>query len=481
MFTVLLLLLNRHLYIQGDDYYHSSAVAGSFADFVQFHVQHYLRGNGRALIHFFITLFLIGDGFSVWKLVNPFLIAGVLYIASRAFAVTDKTRKELLVCLCVLFLTIGGKFGSYGVYAMAPVFNYLYPLALVYAVVILLRQHTGGSPRRVLLPLVCFFAGASMEQTGIMTIGYLILIPIQTYWSSKKKPDASVFISLGAAVLGYLTVMLAPGNFVRMGTSTKPFAENFVAALTMALNTRPFLLINLCVLLCLSYWLLKIKFRHRLFNLFNAALCLALFAGYAFNCALLFHVKGLAFDSSAIVHLIWVLYDLAHLFALIYVPIIILIKTRNSDYALHAIMAIGSVFILLFASVSEWRPLIPAVIEMFIFVSLTVTEAGLFRSKKALPVLAAVLVLAGCSYAIDLKGYAANASVHDENHALIQAYLSSGQTGELHLKPYADEDTAGYSVNAPGESNEGQGGYTLSYKRYEGLSDKTPVIFDKTE
>ncbi len=481
VFTILLLILNRFLYMQGDDYYHSSAVAGAFADFVQFHIHHYLRGNGRALIHFFITLFFLGKGFTVWKLVNPFLIAGVLYVTARAFAKTEQARKELLVCLCVLFLTIRGKFGSWGVYSMAPVFNYLYPLALVYAAVILLRQHNGDRPHKILLPVVCFFAGATMEQTGIMTVGYLILISIQNYLDSKKLPDRTVIVSLVTAVLGYLTVMLAPGNFVRMGNSTNPFGENFVAAVTMGLNTKAFLLINLCVILCLSYWLLKIRFKIKFFNFVNVALCAALTAGYVFNCLLLFRVKGLYFDTNAIVHLIWVLYDLAHVFALIYVPVIIMIKTKNSDYLVHAIMALGSVFILFFASVSQYRPLIPAVIELFIFAGLTVTDCGLFREKKALPVFAAVLLLAGCSYAVDLKGYAANDRIHEKNHALIQEYIESGRSDALHLIPYADEETAGYSCNEPGNENDGAFGYTLFYKQHEHLADDVLVIFDKAE
>ena len=481
VFTVLLLVLNRFLYMQGDDYYHASAAAGTVADFVQFHIHHYLRGNGRALIHFFITLFFVGQSFTFWKIANPFLIAGVLFVTSRAFAGTEKERKEMLICLCALFLTIGGKFGSWGVYSMAPVFNYLYPLALVYTVVILLRRHNGGSPHKILLPVVCFFAGATMEQTGIMAIGYLILISIQNYMNDKKLPDRTVIVSLVTAAIGYLTVMLAPGNHVRMGNSTNPFGENFVAAVTMALNTKTFLLINLCMILCLCYWLLKLRFKNRFFNFVNVALCLALVAGYAFNCLLLFRVKGLYFDTNAVVHLIWVLYDLAHVFALIYVPVIIMIKTKNSDYLMHAIMALGSVFILFFASVSQYRPLIPAVIELFVFMSMTVTECGLFRSQKALPVFAALLVLAGCSYGIDLKGYAANCRVREKNHALIQEYIQSGQTGPLHLIPYADEDTAGYSCNAPGTSNNGSNGYTLFYKRSEHLPDNVLVIFDKAE
>jgi hypothetical protein len=176
-----------------------------------------------------------------------------------------------------------------------------------------------------------------------------------------------------------------------------------------------------------------------------------------------------------------VLYDLAALFALIYVPIIIFIKTKNSNYLLHVIMAVGATTILLFASVSEYRPLIPSVIELFILIGMTVTEENLLRSKKAAVVFAVVVALVGCSYAIDLKGYAANYKAHEANHELIQEYLAAGRTDALHLYPYVDEDTAGYSANAPGTGNAGRRGHSLYYKLSEGLKAKTVVVFDRAD
>lgn len=484
VFVILLLVLHRFVILQGDDYYHSFVTDGTVNDFFEWHKEHYMTANGRALVHFILTLFLYKDNFEVWKIFGPLFTGLVLVIASKAFTKNNKDFKVMLSSLCILFLSLGGKFSSLGLYTLTPAFNYLYPMALVFLVALLTYDYYDNDRHHiVLLPLTAFFAGATMEQTGIMSIGYIILISVQNYITQKKKPCRSVIVALFTAIIGYLTVMLAPGNFVRMGTSTRPFTENFVAASTMLINTKSFVLFNLILIASFAYWLLKIKFKNKLFNAFNLLLSVFLLCGYVLNVFLLYNNIGITFDSNPIIHLAWELYDLGYIFAAVYVPIIIWIMKKDTNYLIHMIIALGSIFILLFASVSEYRPLIPAVLTFCIFISLTVTEALKNKRKSVRAAIAVGCIASVLFWAFNLYGYYSNYSVYIENEKIIQEYKADSQTNKvLHLKGYSDEETAGYTVNVPGTVFDGKKSdgysYEVGYMMHYGLDKSTVIYFD---
>lgn len=182
LFIILLLILHRFVILQGDDYYHASVTDGTLSEFFEWHKNHYMTANGRALVHFILTLFLYKNNFEVWKVFGPIFTGVIFIIASKAFTKSNKDFKIMLSSLCVLYLSFGGKFSSLGLYTLTPAFNYLYPMALVFLVALLTYGcYAGNRSHSVLLPLTAFLAGATMEQTGIMAIGYIVLISVQNY------------------------------------------------------------------------------------------------------------------------------------------------------------------------------------------------------------------------------------------------------------------------------------------------------------
>ena len=480
IFFVILIVLHQFVLISGDDYYHSTAVSGSLKDFWDFHVHHYLRGNGRALVHFVLTLFFIGKGTFLWRIINPAAVTAVIVLCSKAFTDNKKDYQLSTVVMSVLFLCLGGRFTSNSIYTLTPVFNYLYPFLLMIPTVILTQKTYTEKKNYYLLPVLGFFAGATMEQTGIMTMGYIILFGINRFIEEKKKPAKIVIITLITTFIGYLTVMLAPGNFVRMESSTRPFAENFVAAFTMLINTRPFAVFNLFYIAALIYWLLTIRNKHKIFNLFNILLSVFLILGYAVNIFIIYNNLGIDFENNIILSYIWKLFDLAYIFTMVYVPVIIALKKKRYDFLIHTIIALGSIVILFFASVSEWRPLTPALIIFFVIIMLTFRElsasAPKFRAAVAVP--AAVLSLV--VLCVSMHGYYSNYKVDKTNNELISEYIAAGDYSKpLYILEAADEETASYAINTPGThiiGDEGEFSYSYGYKVSHSLPLETEII-----
>ena len=135
-----MLVIHQFVIIGGDDYFHASAVSGSLKDFWDFHVYHYRRGNGRAIIHVILTLFFIGKGVFVWRIINPLVAAATVILCSKAFTDNQKDFQISVASMSVMFLCLGGKFTSNSIYSLSPVFNYLYPFLLMLPIVILVNK-----------------------------------------------------------------------------------------------------------------------------------------------------------------------------------------------------------------------------------------------------------------------------------------------------------------------------------------------------
>lgn len=73
-----------------------------------------------------------------------------------------------------------------------------------------------------------FFAGASVEQAGMMAFGFLLLNMLHKHFILKKKLKKEDFLLVSITFLGLLTVLLAPATFLRAsieGQDSKPLIE----------------------------------------------------------------------------------------------------------------------------------------------------------------------------------------------------------------------------------------------------------------
>ncbi len=449
-FIFLLAILHRFIIFTGDDYAYSQPATESLSEFLAFQYRHYLRANGRAIIHFFLTLAFADSDMSLWKIIAPVFTSAILILTAKAFTDSKREFQITLSVLCVVYLCFGGAFAGASIYSITPAFNYLYPLILMSTTAWLTKLTYKKSKSIWWLPFVSFFAGATMEQIGIMSIGYIVLIAFCNYLTNRTLPNKSVILAFFTSLAGYLTVMLAPGTFVRRGNSTRPFIENFIAAFTMLINIKSFIIFNSFMIISLCYWLFSVKTRYKSLRVFNILLSVSLLIGQLLNIFILINSLGITFDSNIIISLAWKLFDLMYIFAMVYVPALIFFVKKETKYAMHMIIALGSIFILFFASVSEYRPLVPGVIVMAVFIALTVTDMFICRKAKIIP-----LIVAGAicliSFGWNISSFRSNYLVHEENLRRIECYKSSSYThGTLEILPCADPETAAYAINHTG-------------------------------
>ncbi len=445
-----LIVLHYFVLLYGDDYYHSTA-AETLKGFFDFHIHHYLKANGRALIHIAITSFFFGEGVQIWKVLSPVLFGLIVVFTATACGKT-KDFSTIVLTMIVVFWGLGGRFTSHSIYTLTPVFNYVYPFLLIFPLLYYAKETYNSDKSFKWMPVLGFFAGATMEQTGIIAIGYIVMLAFEKLIENKQFPNKTLIITFITTLAGYLTVMLAPGNFVRMGVSTNPFSENFIAAFTMLINQKTFLFFNAILICSLCYWLIRIKEKIVLIRIFNICLVAGLLLGYCLNLCLIFEVRGLNFDTPGIVDIGWKLFDLGYIFAMVYVPVYVFIKEKRWDILTHMIMAIGSIVILFFASVSEWRPLTPAIITFGAFISLTVIDSQKISKKIRNPILLVSLILSAFAFINNLTGVIQNYYINEINNDRVETYLENGDfTAPLVLLPVKDEETRGYAINKSGE------------------------------
>ena len=179
-FVLLMLILHRFILFTGDDYMHSWVIEGSASDFWAWHVHHYLCGNGRAVIHFLLTLAFALPNAEILRVLDPFVIAFVLLMEAKLCGEDRRKNQKAFAFLCLIFLCLFGEFMSMGIYSFTPAFNYIHPMLLTFGAALctrrLYQRERIGKGFCIGYWVLCLFAGASMEQSGIMAIGYIVLM-----------------------------------------------------------------------------------------------------------------------------------------------------------------------------------------------------------------------------------------------------------------------------------------------------------------
>ncbi|MFI3251107.1 MAG: DUF6056 family protein [Eubacteriales bacterium] len=202
----------------GDDYFYASFLRGGFQNFLAETYSHYFNFNGRAIVHVIINLVLF-FGTLIFPLVGTCMILGMGYFLVKLnsstptfsnIAIYSSFVVGYLLCLDIAIL-------KEGVLWISAFFNYVYPVFIALAAFSL--QHKGKLTP--LLCVICFLAGATSEQGGILALATIILYTLpslsRTASTSVRKIN---FVSCFSVLLGYATIILSPGTLQRMRTET---------------------------------------------------------------------------------------------------------------------------------------------------------------------------------------------------------------------------------------------------------------------
>ncbi|MDR2647276.1 MAG: DUF6056 family protein [Oscillospiraceae bacterium] len=435
-------VLAQFKYLEGDDWGYTIGPGQSFADFAAFHIRHYLRTNGRALVHLVLTL-LLKLPLQAMRLIHPMLCGLTVFCTAKAFAINRRMFQFSLVILSLVLLGSGKELSTTTMMWFAGAANYIYPAIPVMCFAWALRRiHWEGKPitrgALMLLPVLAFVSGATMEQWGMIAVGVSVLLPLASWYQTKfcamdsdsPLPFASRRLALTiccflGSVAGVASVFLAPGNFRRLSVAVRPFFENFVVAQTMMLNTRALLFPVTLLLGVLLFWLLRPEEKRPL-RILERMAALGLLIGYAVTLFLLFH-PTITFKTYPWLDWVWRGYDVLFLAVLIYIPLKLFIKKdRQAHFALcPLVLGLGSYYMLLAASYI-WRTLMPALFLLSIWIAFTLARTSppsLGRTHKAIT--AVSFLLAFVVFFGVLRGHYLNSFVLKENEARAQAYLQA--------------------------------------------------------
>lgn len=212
-------LLNCRITLYSDDYWYGTFFDEGFSGFVKNMIQHYCQTNGRFYVHLIVPFVLLFDT-KLFLFVSPILLALLYYFGAKFLDVQRKPAELLIAAALGLFVTLSCdvQYLRMTVLWISAYFNYVFPLCMTcIAAVFQLRHLRGGQSRRgsVFGLIFAVLAGATTEQAGIMTLVVIWGLAI-LYWLFDKKPLKSCLSYPLFALLGFLTILVAPGSWARV-------------------------------------------------------------------------------------------------------------------------------------------------------------------------------------------------------------------------------------------------------------------------
>lgn len=218
----------------GDDYYYGSFFYEGFSHFADENIIHYMKTNGRALVHLLDELLLAGGQMVAWRIFGTLCIAAVTLLSALigAKAYRNGTDTEefriALVASCLLFASISLDIARQSIYWATGALNYLYPILLLLLLFYLIKCSEEKGKCGAAVPVLAFFCAFSTEQCSagaIAVVAYAFILRLK----AKRKPDAAMYFAAFSVALGAAFLFLAPGNSVRMtyypDFYAKPLAE----------------------------------------------------------------------------------------------------------------------------------------------------------------------------------------------------------------------------------------------------------------
>lgn len=416
--VLLFILLLSKITAYSDDYRF-----GTFFDYGLLHfwdqtVSHYMESNGRLLVHFLLELTLLADT-KIYMLLCPavvvlcaYLICAVFYkqVSLLEFSAVTSLSILLLLGLPTVFL-------SSSILWMSGSFNFVLPLAFVLLGVFFYYRSIERKTLSFLSVFFCFIAGATTEQYGfyacIAIWGMWIMalvrktIPLRKFWI------APLFV-----VIGYLTVLLAPGMWGRVDSETLGFWSFLDPQL---LRMRFFdisveyfdwngcgIFIVLFVLLSASLVFSRQRYSRLLLIGYPVAIFLACANGiYAYYSGYVFFLY------------------------LLLLGILFVSKKDTTVLGCLLLGGLGTQLILLITAVYGYRTTMPLLFTLILLAAYFAVEIVRGRRLLWYPIVLIGVGLFSCgSYLTTYRGYSAAKVVLDEN---IEAMKTYRDIGELHL------------------------------------------------
>lgn len=216
----------------GDDFFYGRWSNLGPAEFLAQIAQHYMRANGRNLVHMIDGVLLGSDlRISLARLFIALLLGSIALNGLRLSDTKDHRTPAIAVFwICGIFL-LPVYLTRQSVYWITGAMNYVLPLALLMEYWVLLRDSFAGKRGWKATLLFALLTGLTTEQISMMAVGLTVLMLLRRLLIEKKKLPRAVWWALGLTFIGMVSVIAAPGNFFRAGITAPPVEGGTLAVM----------------------------------------------------------------------------------------------------------------------------------------------------------------------------------------------------------------------------------------------------------
>ncbi len=222
---ILMLLLNINAPYSADDYsykfiYSTFDLVENVWDIVVSQVEHYFTWGGRSVVHFIVQLFLMAPKM-IFNIANS--VVFVITILLMYLNVTGKFKINnlLLMIMTLLYVIAQPILWETNIWLTGAI-NYMWGFSFILAFLLPFRMHLAGEKIKflntpfgmVIITILGILAGWTNENTGAAAaaVVFVILGLCKIYY--KKLPLWTILGFIGC-LLGFVVMVIAPGNFVR--------------------------------------------------------------------------------------------------------------------------------------------------------------------------------------------------------------------------------------------------------------------------
>jgi hypothetical protein len=313
--------------------------------------------------------------------------------------------------------------------------NYLYPVfILVMAVYIFDKSMSdiSGGKKHWFLPPLCFFAGATTEQAGIMAAGiFFIILAAEIFKKARSQSRLIHYVSAACSLAGYITVAFAPGTFRRLDLDNAGFSlQNLITAVSFFFTARESAVF--IILTTLSALFLFNRLSRELSDLKKIHAC----AQVCILPVLAFYIIIIAAELTFQRNIYIILTASAISIFTAYVYLLYFIIRGNILPFAFFTAAAGAQLFMSVTHITYYRTLLCSVLALLPCIMMGIIE---LRKNAARGCAALFLIFGFINFASVLNGYAVNYPVNQYNLAQIRQLQTCENTEFALLKPMTND------------------------------------------
>lgn len=258
----------------------SGDIQDGFFKIIEFLKNHYLYWGGR-ILYFFIGILLMQDLFWM-RLIQAMIITGIFYLCYRIVIWSNKKKSILLAAILpiVSYMLLEKNIMADTAYWFTASVLYVFPIFFVLLGVILYHDVCfGDNPilvtsltkkKKCVILVILFVASFSQEQISSAMVAMIFALTVEFIWKHRRIYKMQILSNI-VVWIGFLLLLLCPGNAVRMETSQgRSLIQNVGTVLSIlgADNQKNITMIFFACAVCCNFYLGK-KATSKWFRLLN--------------------------------------------------------------------------------------------------------------------------------------------------------------------------------------------------------------------